>query len=1246
MATTLNSQPEQKYVDFDEYVNFQLQKTRSTIKTTDVLTATAGIANLLLGYLLVFVVFDHWVIPGGFGDVARIVALSTLLLASVVWTTWKILWPWRRRVSGLYAARAIEIAEPNLESNLLNLVDLQREGKQIAPEVREAIEKRAALSISKMDLDQAVDRRPLLYLSYVLLALVVTSCLYTLISPKKITSSVWRALLPTADVGVSTRTEIVTVKPGDTSVLARTQLDVTALLRGDIPERVTLFYTTADRRFVDEPVELRLGEDGLQEYAGRITGENGRGILQDMTYFIEAGDTRTREFHVAAVQPPSAHVDQVAYTHPSYMELEPRVQLSGHIDTWEGTTLQLTATANMPLRSAVILFSDTEDTSVKAEEIPLKISDGIHLTAEWTASIRSDGTFPRYYRIQCRNLEGKTNPDPALYSVRIHPDQSPQVNLVDPTQDIEMPANGIVPLMIEAADPDFQLRFLKLVFSRAGEPDEKSEMIFEGYRQALNIIHDFQLERFDFQPGDVISYWIEAQDNKQPVHNRKNTSPLQIRIVGKADAEEVQEQLQQDRERQQEQLEKQQADPQNAEATDNPAQPESAEQRGEEQRGEEQGSEGQDTQPGTETEPQPDSKSANKQDSGKQSETGEETSASENSTTDKPNQTPQSEGQSGQEKKPGLQKDGSDDDEALRKIYEKLSQNEKQAPDKPNDAAKDGQSPNDAASKPDTDPSRADKPDTKPEPNASPKPGSPESDDQAPQTPDEQKSATEKSGDNDKEPQGAGGEESGQTGNDDPEQTPDGKPSQTKSADESGRAGEGNEAPDENAPLDPNAKPGEDTSGSRTEKPAKSDADAKREKATGDERGPAEADNNPDADPTAAKNELERDPADDPATRPAQPRSNQDPSTKPPQQAGKTDNPDPASQEQQSKSNPNPDQQPSTPNDKGQDATSEKQETPNAGNPPADASDKPKTTDTENPQGGDGGSNQQSDQGKTGSKNPGAGDTGQKSGDGNQSTPPQDGQGGGDPQGGSEAQGSSKDGGKSGKDGKGGGDKPPADGQSPSDQDQGSSDSQESDPQERSSQSDSQASGSEQSAQQGGGKSKDAQGSQAGGGQNPSSSNPSGGAANGGVPSKNGGGGEGGGDASAAEAAKLEHAKQAADLVLKRLQKDLERGEVSPELLDELGWTNKDVQRFADRLQRQLQGADKSETPESIARRRQFEEMLKGLDLQNTGTVRRGSEAPQRAAEGIGPRRIPIPAEYRDAYEAYRRSLSKRSNRD
>ena len=289
MATSSDQVHGQEYVDFDEYIDIQLRKTGSTIKTTDVLTAVVGILTLVTLYLLLFVICDHWLVPGGFGPVFRGIMLAIVGSAACGWLVVKVVVPWRRRVSGLYAASTIEKASPALKSSLLNLVDISRSGYEVSPEIYHSIERRAALALTHVDVNEAVDRRSLLRLSNVLLAVVVLFCLYWIFSPKNPATSLWRAMVPSADVGVATRTEIFNVRPGDKDVLARSQLEVTADIRGEVPAQTFLYFTTADRKFVDERIEMRLENESTRKFRCVLTGDNGGGILQNMTYRIVAG---------------------------------------------------------------------------------------------------------------------------------------------------------------------------------------------------------------------------------------------------------------------------------------------------------------------------------------------------------------------------------------------------------------------------------------------------------------------------------------------------------------------------------------------------------------------------------------------------------------------------------------------------------------------------------------------------------------------------------------------------------------------------------------------------------------------------------------------------------------------------------------------------------------------------------------------------------------------------------------------
>ena len=557
MATTVEPRDgTQPYVDADEYIDFQLAKTQSQIKATEILTSASWLGLAVLGYVLTFVVLDQWVMPGGFGTWTRAAWLGVLMVGGGAWLTARIITPSFRTVHELYAAKMIESADPTLKSSLLNLIDLQIHDRQSQSTlVRTSMEKRAAVELSRVDVDHAIDRQTLLRVAYALLGMVVLCSLYVMLSPKDAFSSVQRLLLPASQTAVATRTAIANITPEDTRVLAGELLTVEADILGQMPPQVNLVYTTADREFVDQPVEMQRVEEGTSRFRGVISGEKGRGLMQNITYRLEAGDARSREYNVQVLEPPSSKVESVNYVFPAYMKLDPKKHPGGHIDAWEGTKLTLNAFTNLPVQSAILVMTDTDNPLAKGEEVRMTITNGKQLTAEWTLEFRSDGTFARYYHIECKTAAGESDPHPTVYSIKIQPDQRPDVALLHPTQDLERPANAIVPLAVKASDPDFNLRFVTLRVEKAGE-EILSTALLDEERPTFDGTHDLHLEKLSaagLQPGDEILYWIEARDNKQPHGNRSATPRLKIKIAAPAKAEQLAQQLEEDRLKQQQQ---------------------------------------------------------------------------------------------------------------------------------------------------------------------------------------------------------------------------------------------------------------------------------------------------------------------------------------------------------------------------------------------------------------------------------------------------------------------------------------------------------------------------------------------------------------------------------------------------------------------------------------------------------------------------------------------------------------------
>ncbi len=1351
MATTLEQQPQptgtRKYVDFDEFIEYQVNRTRSGIKHTDLLQAGVTVALVLTGYLLAFVVLDHWVIPGGFSYVPRALMLGAVLAFVVGWTAWKIVLPYLKRITALYAAKEIEQTRPELKSSLLTLVDLKRAGRRVPPHIVAAMEKRAAVNLSEMDVEQAVDRRPLMRLTYALFAVVVALCLYTVFSPKSIASSLWRALAPSAPTAVSTRTRIEKVEPGNAEVLARSQLEVTVDVSGEVPAEATLRFTTSDRSFVDEPIVMRDTGEGLKRFRGVLTGPNGRGLLQDFVYHIEAGDARSDDYRVTVQQAPYATVEEVIYEYPAYMKLAGRSQPGGEIDAWEGTQVTIRAVTNMPVKSGMILFSDTEDTTVKGREERLEVRDGTHLEYTTRLEFLQDGTYEHFYRLQVRTEDGKTDPVPRLYSIKIRRDLPPELKLLHPSGDVEMPANGVLPFAYEASDPDFMLRSVRAYF-------EKDEVKLEAHTRRLyesppeqsrvKGTDEIDLSEFPLQPGETLTFWLEAWDNMEPLGaklgNRVVTPKINITITEPVTPQEVQQQLDEQRQEAEQKL----AEAQQAQNQPPGEQPETEPAGGEEPMQPDEGASPQDAgakppQPGDNPpqtndgsrdaqqnqdrnagEPGQERTAGGEQNPGAQPQPGEGTPqpSAQGDSQGTPDPTgagerqPQPRGQGEQQPRPGERgseqggerqrqpsdaNDRASDDSALQRLFneyrDKIAQDRQQQqqsgdqnnadrqesndPNAPERNSSSGQSQSDAQR-------NGDNNSTTPEssPGTSPREdGTSRSDTQ--RSPRESGSPNS-SANPDRQP--TTGQQS-PTG-DMPETMPDSEgPGSTpgqKNSDTQGKPGKtegpGTSQSDTNQGNDAEARPGDVPPNQGERRPGTRDQQNTGAKPTTDGQGERTPTAEPNKNASQTGEKPEGEPSGDPATQPSE-KPSQEGSTRKPNNTGGSEKPG----EAQPAPEKDPDQS-SEPGDRGSSPGDPMQtERPPArtGNQPGGPDDsKPgegreRGQRAEQPSGGEQGSSQQASEGTKGGTQKGPGDASSQPGSQSDSPGQTGGKPGDKPGEGSQTQsGGDKPGGAeermpSGNQQGGGGEQ--SQGEKPAGDQQGSGGKQGEKPsgggKEGEGTGGKEGGGKEGGGKEGGGKEGGQQGggeqgggeggkeggagAQGGASKQQGKESMNGGTASGGnARSGSGGGhdgaqaptGEGSGGAGAADAAEeveLADKRRATELVLKRLEDELERGEVSDEMLKDLGWTEDNLRDFMQRLEQRLADSGEDQSPEAQARRNQFQEILRGIDYSSEGQTRSGGAGPRNTSSGFGAARRPAPAEFRRDQEAFKNRLSR-----
>ena len=119
------------------------------------------------------------------------------------------------------------------------------------------------------------------------------------------------------------------------------------------------------------------------------------------------------------------------------------------------------------------------------------------------------------YRIDLARADGSLVSSSPEYTIDVLEDLPPSVVISDPGRDAQ--ASAIEEIFVEAqADDDFGIRALWLVYSVNGEAED-TVPLFQGGGEPLAEVtagHTLFLEEWELEPGDVISYYAVARDNR------------------------------------------------------------------------------------------------------------------------------------------------------------------------------------------------------------------------------------------------------------------------------------------------------------------------------------------------------------------------------------------------------------------------------------------------------------------------------------------------------------------------------------------------------------------------------------------------------------------------------------------------------------------------------------------------------------------------------------------------------------
>lgn len=428
-------------------------------------------------------------------------------------------------VTPLQVAQEIESRHPDLRDVVTSAWDFsQQEGNDPtagSESLRRAVVLRAATAVEDFDWAQFIPRQPLRQAALALAGVSVVVCMLSWLMPQVMGIGLTRLTNPMHDAQWPREHDLQFIEPvkllaaGD-DLLLRLQDSRTAL-----PAAIEIHYRSKRQgRWHEETQSLATSTEPLE-----IRRSNVQEALQ---YRATGGDHHTMPWHSLEVVPPP-RIDALSVTvHPPAYTKLPARPLDSNTPVYSGSRLQLRGKTDQPITK--LMLECSQGKKLAAVVAP----DGLTFSIEpavWQAT-ESDT-----YALQLTTSSGLTVRAATDLAIEVVADQPPQVQFVDPTDDLTVLPNIDLPLVIEATD-ELGIRDIELVYHRSDRSDagEQRTSLWHSTTEStaenvttkqLNYL--WRLKELSLEPGSVHEVRAQATDF-QPTTGQ-TVRALRIKVI-------------------------------------------------------------------------------------------------------------------------------------------------------------------------------------------------------------------------------------------------------------------------------------------------------------------------------------------------------------------------------------------------------------------------------------------------------------------------------------------------------------------------------------------------------------------------------------------------------------------------------------------------------------------------------------------------------------------------------------------
>jgi hypothetical protein len=419
---------------------------------------------------------------------------AVVLLLLIAFTLFRLL----RGFSPERAAIYIEQKQPKLRNNLINSLQLYpqvtatTESPGFSASMVLALLRTTRKQLSTLEVNDLIDRQRLKGSLRLLGFLFVPVVAMVLFNPSWVDET-FSLLTRPLDHLPPTKTNIE-VTPKGLRVVRGSPVTIQATTSGAIPKSLELLVwsTTTDRR---EPI-------GAEKFTMENLGDGKFKVAmphleKTLHYRVATGDVSSPAYLAEAVDPPEIGNVQISLYPPAYTGLASISVPGGNVEGLKGSTIRIDALTTKEIAKAEIVMDDGKKIPVKREGRKLQANLVLFQSQQ--------------YRIFAEDGYGFRN-SPIAYELRVKPDGFPTIDLLKPTEDMEISGDEILPLEYSARD-DFGISEINLVVKVGEREDKISLQRDDSKKLILRDQFKWDLGRLALRDGEEAVFHLEVLDN-------------------------------------------------------------------------------------------------------------------------------------------------------------------------------------------------------------------------------------------------------------------------------------------------------------------------------------------------------------------------------------------------------------------------------------------------------------------------------------------------------------------------------------------------------------------------------------------------------------------------------------------------------------------------------------------------------------------------------------------------------------